>query len=655
MGTKRERNAPKGYLNSPGLISVVSKYPVLWDFINHPNYTNSAARDAAWEKVAERFLDATPQECQTKWQSIKRALANSRRRQRIYEYSGAPADSKRKCRPYKYCKNLSFLDSLKLEEEDVQDGTMSGSENDTGLSGSDMEGSSLLSTETEHTLSIHEVSTALDEAGSSEELTTVIPNKAFLPFKNLQQNSQDYTPQQNGLFMAFKLEQALNKQQKQGRPKNGKVNPHIKEDLKTPIKKNKTIQNSREVEDYLDTTQEMSENDKENSPLKSPIVVVKQKKNKKKISPKIVLVEQPSIVSGGESDSEEEEPSNKLAKKIKVSKEREKRRELQTLKIKEKVKLASIKNNPKKEKNQGITTPKINEDQEDITDILMQLAKPEDPHTQLGLYLGDRIKNLSPKPRGQFVAKIMVMLAQYEEGDVPDRKEEKEKEQGSVKVNKCLARPHFSAEEEAALVQLFNTQASSTAVASIKSIQVTVTDFHTLKNGEWLNDMVINAYFELIAAKFELVCSLSSFFYEDLLNENKDSMGLAKNVPLFSFKKILIPICKKKNHWVLTVVDMENKNIRYYDSMNGQDIHCPSKILSYLELRKDGDFEDIDISQWSANHVLAPRQMNGYDCGVFVCAYARYEAEGAVMNFSQKDMPHYRKMIGLSILSGELH
>ncbi|KAE8746664.1 hypothetical protein FOCC_FOCC006648 [Frankliniella occidentalis] len=306
MGTKRERNAPKGYLNSPGLISVVSKYPVLWDFINHPNYTNSAARDAAWEKVAERFLDATPQECQTKWQSIKRALANSRRRQRIYEYSGAPADSKRKCRPYKYCKNLSFLDSLKLEEEDVQDGTMSGSENDTGLSGSDMEGSSLLSTETEHTLSIHEVSTALDEAGSSEELTTVIPNKAFLPFKNLQQNSQDYTPQQNGLFMAFKLEQALNKQQKQGRPKNGKVNPHIKEDLKTPIKKNKTIQNSREVEDYLDTTQEMSENDKENSPLKSPIVVVKQKKNKKKISPKIVLVEQPSIVSGGESDSEEE-------------------------------------------------------------------------------------------------------------------------------------------------------------------------------------------------------------------------------------------------------------------------------------------------------------------------------------------------------------
>ncbi len=48
------------------------------------------------------------------------------------------------------------------------------------------------------------------------------------------------------------------------------------------------------------------------------------------------------------------------------------------------------------------------------------------------------------------------------------------------------------------------------------------------------------------------------------------------HVPIKKKKKVFVPIFKNGNHWVLAVIDMEMKDIRYYDSLNGKDIHCPS-------------------------------------------------------------------------------
>ena len=49
-----------------------------------------------------------------------------------------------------------------------------------------------------------------------------------------------------------------------------------------------------------------------------------------------------------------------------------------------------------------------------------------------------------------------------------------------------------------------------------------------------------------------------------------------------------------------------------------------------------------------------PRQKNNRDCGVFVVKIAEYLARGAKLNFSQKDIPAFRKQMLVEITSKKL-
>ena len=46
-----------------------------------------------------------------------------------------------------------------------------------------------------------------------------------------------------------------------------------------------------------------------------------------------------------------------------------------------------------------------------------------------------------------------------------------------------------------------------------------------------------------------------------------------------------------------------------------------------------------------------PQQRNGYDCGVFTCRFGECEARNSKFDFSQKDMPLFRKRMILEIVS----
>jgi sentrin-specific protease 1 len=51
--------------------------------------------------------------------------------------------------------------------------------------------------------------------------------------------------------------------------------------------------------------------------------------------------------------------------------------------------------------------------------------------------------------------------------------------------------------------------------------------------------------------------------------------------------------------------------------------------------------------------VDAPRQKNGFDCGVFICQYVRQLALGLPVTFSQRDIPGVRLRICSDLLDGE--
>ena len=49
-----------------------------------------------------------------------------------------------------------------------------------------------------------------------------------------------------------------------------------------------------------------------------------------------------------------------------------------------------------------------------------------------------------------------------------------------------------------------------------------------------------------------------------------------------------------------------------------------------------------------------PQQMNGSDCGMFVCKFADYITRDAAFAFKQEDMPYFRKRMVWEIVQDKL-
>ncbi|XP_044015782.1 sentrin-specific protease 5-like [Aphidius gifuensis] len=74
--------------------------------------------------------------------------------------------------------------------------------------------------------------------------------------------------------------------------------------------------------------------------------------------------------------------------------------------------------------------------------------------------------------------------------------------------------------------------------------EISAADLSTLESTNWLNDKIINKYFQLIMeTDSELIYSMNSFFYKKLENSSYDEIKRwTKKVNIFSKKFILIPI-----------------------------------------------------------------------------------------------------------------
>lgn len=87
-------------------------------------------------------------------------------------------------------------------------------------------------------------------------------------------------------------------------------------------------------------------------------------------------------------------------------------------------------------------------------------------------------------------------------------------------------------------------------------------DLDTLKPGEWLNDVIINKYLELLIRSSPDACLLSSFFYEELCRIVNPSLPDG----WYRKKHMLIPVCIG-SHWSLLCVTVHKCTIDIYNSM----------------------------------------------------------------------------------------
>lgn len=212
------------------------------------------------------------------------------------------------------------------------------------------------------------------------------------------------------------------------------------------------------------------------------------------------------------------------------------------------------------------------------------------------------------------------------------------------------------------------------------NLELTQFDLQNLSPGTWLDDNVINFYFELISerARRDLQATnkpdfaklkihmLPSFFFEKLQRERSYS-GVKKwsnksNIKVLDMDKVFIPININQNHWCLAVINFLKHRFEYYDPMGG---HSPRLLFEYLRDyvlheanlwgRAAGTASGFNLDGWYDVIVKnIPQQKNGYDCGVYVCTFADLLSENMPLSFSQEHIDTIRLRIVRDILRKRL-
>ncbi|ETW35327.1 hypothetical protein PFTANZ_03978 [Plasmodium falciparum Tanzania (2000708)] len=192
----------------------------------------------------------------------------------------------------------------------------------------------------------------------------------------------------------------------------------------------------------------------------------------------------------------------------------------------------------------------------------------------------------------------------------------------------------------------------------------------------WLNDEVINFYLSMLQEYNEQhtknnsltfipkIFTFSTFFFQSLnfngsYNYSKVSRWTKrKQVDIFSFDLILIPLHVGGNHWTLGSIHMKDKKICLYDSLNGSNKKFFEYMRRYIvDEMKDKKQKDLDISLWTyskegVSEKGIPHQENGYDCGVFTCMFAKCLSFNREFDFNQRDIKDIRLKMTYEISQG---
>ncbi|MBN3279492.1 SENP2 protease, partial [Polyodon spathula] len=202
----------------------------------------------------------------------------------------------------------------------------------------------------------------------------------------------------------------------------------------------------------------------------------------------------------------------------------------------------------------------------------------------------------------------------------------------------------FNKEMEQAIHKAVGHRNPDEVLSSSFKLRITRRDLSTLTHHSWLNDEVINFYLNLLMARSERegcrrVYAFSTFFIPKLRAGGYQAVRRwTKGMDLFEKDLILVPV-HQGVHWCLAVIDFGAKTVKYYDSMGQRNEGVCRILLLYLkEEFKSKKSKDLEVSKWtvtSAKSNEIPQQMNGSDCGVFVCKYADYITRAKPMTFTQ--------------------
>ncbi|XP_018497652.1 sentrin-specific protease 1-like [Galendromus occidentalis] len=221
--------------------------------------------------------------------------------------------------------------------------------------------------------------------------------------------------------------------------------------------------------------------------------------------------------------------------------------------------------------------------------------------------------------------------------------------------------PPISEEMILVIKEAFRSPASQVLV-DVSRQAVTRADLETLLGLNWLNDAIINVYLNLIvnrskeAQKLPKVYAFNTFFLTRYIEMGYSAVRRwTRRDDIFAHDILLVPV-HLGMHWCMAIVDLRVKQIKYMDSMGGRNDACLATLLEYLSQEmSDKKNSQLDAGQWLLTNIQnLPQQQNGSDCGMFALKYADFAAKDAEINFTQNDMPYFRRRMMFEILRSSI-
>lgn len=205
----------------------------------------------------------------------------------------------------------------------------------------------------------------------------------------------------------------------------------------------------------------------------------------------------------------------------------------------------------------------------------------------------------------------------------------------------------------------------------LANIPMSRRSMRTLGPGKWLNDEVMNIFLKLIKNRLQ-ECNLPQTYIASTCLYTKLTVGgynferVRRWTRICNFqqiRRIIVPVLIHGNHWVVTIFDLVQRTVEYYNSLGRWAAPGPE------QLDADGVCIDRNLMQWivdvgavTGDEVpefrrlasYAPEQRNNYDCGVFVLYYVFCRTTDIEPIFSQEDMAQLRRRTVLDILNTRL-
>lgn len=189
----------------------------------------------------------------------------------------------------------------------------------------------------------------------------------------------------------------------------------------------------------------------------------------------------------------------------------------------------------------------------------------------------------------------------------------------------------------------------------------------------WLNDDIINNYVGLVAAKARVEAgqdpnrpmrpkchAFTSHMYSKWKSNNEKLDQFDKWVArakldgdgLLAAETIFIPI-NANSHWTLLTVNGTKRTITYFDSLGGKG----SDYIRFARLwvkHTLGKFYKEE--EWKVTVEESSRQMNGNDCGAFVCTNSLALAKGRTPTdaFDHTHIGNARRMIAATLMKSTI-